>query len=361
MTLKEKIMSPRRQFLLSLAAVGASSVLSRGPLWAETAGPANRQLIDVHHHIVPPKYLTEAPVHEWLLKQTVNRSTVLDWTPARAVEEMDRTGTRIAISSISVPGVWFDDAPPDKQVELGRRVAREWSEYAARLMSDYPGRFGLFAPIPLPDIDGSLRAIEYALDVLKADGIGLFTSYGNKWPAHPDFAPVFEELNRRKAIAYFHPTTPLCCRGLAPGVPPPLIEYPTDTTRAIMQIVLSGMAHRLPDIRYIFAHAGGTLTAAVGRFASLVPHTEQLAQRLPHGLEYELRRFYYDTANSAAAITMNALMTLTPVSHILFGTDSPFIPVSVTADALDRLGLKPADLHAIQYGNAERLWPRFKA
>jgi predicted TIM-barrel fold metal-dependent hydrolase len=295
------------------------------------------------------------PVRKWLLSQTVNRQTILDWTPARAIEEMDQNGIATAVSSIAVPGVWFED------VALGRRLARDWNDYGASLARQYPGRFGLFATIPLPDTEGSLEEIEYALGVLKADGIGLFTSYGDKYPGDPSFAPVFEELNRRKAVVYFHPTTPACCRGLTPGVPAPLIEYPTDTTRAIMHILLSGLAARLPDIRFIFSHAGGTMTAAVGRFASLIPNTESLAQRMPHGLEYELAKFYYDTANSAAAITMNALMKLVPVSHILLGTDSPYVPVSVTADALEALGLSSEDLQAIETNNALALLPRLKA
>lgn len=333
-------------------------MLGSRPLFAQTSVPSGkrrRDLIDVHHHIVPPKYIAAEPVRKWLMSQTVNRQTILEWTPEKAVEEMDEDGVATAVSSIAVPGVWFDD------VALGRSLSRDWNEYAAALEQQYPGRFGLFATVPLPDTDGSLKEIEYALDVLKADGIALFTSYGDKYPADPSFAPVFEELNRRKTVVFFHPTTPACCRGLTPGVPPPLIEYPTDTTRAIMQILLSGLAARLPDIRYIFAHAGGTLTAAVGRFASLIPNTDSLKQRLPHGLEYELAKFYYDTANSAAPITMDALMKLVPVSHILLGTDSPYVPVSVTVNALERLGLSSTDLHAIESGNAKALLPRLGA
>jgi predicted TIM-barrel fold metal-dependent hydrolase len=124
---------------------------------------------------------------------------------------------------------------------------------------------------------------------------------------------------------------------------------------------MSGLAARMPDIRFVFSHAGGTMTAAVGRFASLIPNTESLSQRLPHGLEYELAKFYYDTANSAAPITMDALMKLVPVSHIMLGTDSPFVPVSVTVDALEKLGLSRVDLRAIEMDNALALMPQLKA
>src|SRR6202049_2811823 len=125
------------------------------------------------------------------------------------------------------------------------------------MAKDFPGRFGFFAAVPLPDTEGSLREIAYALDVLKADGIGFLTSYGDKWPGDLAYAPVFDELNRRKAVVYFHPTAPNCCRTLIPDVPEALTEYPQDTTRAITSLLYSGSFTRFSGIRFIFSHAGG--------------------------------------------------------------------------------------------------------
>src|SRR5581483_3006728 len=162
-----------------------------------------------------------------------------------ALEDMDRSGIALALRSIIQPSASVPD------VEKARRVARQSNEYGARLVRDHPGRFGSFATLPMTDPDASLKEIEYGLDTLKANGIGLMTSYGDKYLGDAAFAPVWEELNRRKAVVYTHPLTPDCCRNTVPGVPPGVIEYATDTTRTIASLVFSGSAARYPNIRWI--------------------------------------------------------------------------------------------------------------
>jgi len=140
--------------------------------------------------------------------------------------------------------------------------------------------------------------IAYALDTLKADGIGLLTSYGDKWLGDPAFAPVMEELNRRKAIVYTHPTTASCCGNLIPDVPDAIVEWGTDTTRTIAGLV-SGTAARCRDVTFIFSHGGGTMPFLAERFQRLPQANPKVAARLPGGVDAELRRFYYDTAQAA--------------------------------------------------------------
>jgi predicted TIM-barrel fold metal-dependent hydrolase len=214
--------------------------------------------------------------------------------------------------------------------------------------------------MPMPDIDGSLKEIAYALDTLKADGIGLMTSYGDKWPGDPMFHPVFEELDRRKAVVYFHPTTASCCGNLIAGVAPATIEWPVDTARAVVSLLFSGSLVRYPNIRFIFSHAGGALPALSGRIANFVKRDKNAAKYAPQGALAELVKLYYDTANASAAPSMAALMAMAPASQIVFGSDYPYFTLEEKVEGLAKLRMTAADRQAINRGNAARIMPQYQ-
>jgi predicted TIM-barrel fold metal-dependent hydrolase len=346
----------RREFLKSAGVAGVGTLLASDGLSPQnpslTAAPRAKR-IDVHHHILPPPYMLRARDRVLAISDR-DHARLVNWTPAGAIEEMDQTGIATAITSLGLPGVWFGGA------KAARTLARSCNEYAAKMVSDYPGRFGFFAAVPLPDQEGSLREAEYALDVLKADGIGLVSSYDNKWPGDVTFAPVFQELNRRKAIIFIHPAVPGCCDHLMPGIPASTIEFLFDTTRAITSLLVNGTFSRFPDIRFVFCHAGGTMPVLAARTAALVQRHKEIADRLPNGAAFELKKLYYDVANSTNSSSMAALMNLVPSSQMLFGSDFPYVPAAVTASGLDHFGLSSADLQAINLENATLLFPRLK-
>src|SRR5688572_9550017 len=192
------------------------------------ASAASRTRIDTHHHVFPPPYVAALAA----AKQDSPIATA--WSVARTLEDMERAGVGTSILSVTQPAVTF------AAQDVARRVARESNEWVAKLVADTPQRFGSFATLPMPDVDGTLREIEYALDTLKADGVCLLTSYGDRWLGHASFTPVFDELNRRRAVVYTHPSTADCCRNLLPGVPDTVIEFGTDTSRTITDLVFSG-------------------------------------------------------------------------------------------------------------------------
>src|SRR5262245_1002568 len=343
----------RRDFLKRIATIGAGALLTRSNSGAQTAAGQARR-IDVHQHFVSPDYFA-------LLTRKNASSPVpgfnqwKDYTPEKNLAEMDKAGIATAMLSQTAPGVWFGD------VDEARRIAREMNEYAAaKMVGAYKGRFGLFALLPLPDVEGSLREIEYAFDMLKADGVGLLTSYGDKWLGDAAFAPVFNELNRRKAVVYTHPLEATCCRNLVGGVTPQTLEYPTDTTRTLMSLVASDTVTRSPDIKLIFSHAGGTLVSIAGRFLGNAVTAENLARPAETNSRlYHVRRFYYDTAGSANPVQMQSLKLLVPTAQIVFGTDFPFANPSATVTGVDASGFTPQELRGIYRENALKFLPKY--
>ncbi len=311
--------------------------------------PAHR--IDVHHHILPPNYV--ARIGSDRIGPMIVAGKTPVWTPQHSIEAMNRNGIEKAITSISAPGLWCSDAAQT------RALTRECNDYAAQMRLDHPGRFGMFASLPLPDIESSLQEIGYALDTLRADGVGLLTNYDGKYPGDPIFAPVFDELNRRKAVVYFHPTDAPCCHAHSLGVelPAATLDFPFDTTKAVTSLLFSGTFSRCRDIRFIFSHAGGTIPFLAERIARLEARPEFRAG-VPDGVMFELKRLFFDTALSANSLAFSALLKLVAPAQVLFGSDYPFAPettMAATIRGLSELGLPDDVLKAIERDNALRL------
>ncbi len=344
----------RREFLATVAAFGITAVTPARTLIAQTtAVSAKPGIIDVHHHIVPPFYLAENRDRIVAAGGGRINPAYLSWTPEQTLAAMDKNDVATAVLSLSGSAFWSGDR------EAGARTARRVNEYAADLVRTHPGRFGLFAIIPLPDTEASLREIEYAYSVLKADGIELVTSYDDKWLGHPDYETVLEELNRRKSVVFVHPTTPLCCRTLLPDVSPILIEIPQDTARAVTNLLFTGTFSRFKDIRFIFCHAGGNVPMLLGRMHQYGP--KNIAEKAPNGIEYELKRLHYDIAGTAYKPAIAALTSLVPTTQILFGSDHPMVPLAETAEGMMQVGFSAENLRQIGRENALALLPGLKA
>lgn len=337
----------RRGLLTGLLGLGAAAALPGCASPAPTAATPLR--IDTHHHAFSPAYVAE------LDKVGQAPPIVKNWSLDRTLDDMAKAGVATAILSVTTPQASFTDAAG------ARRIARECNEYMAQLGRDHPGRFGSFAMLPMQDTEGALRELAYALDTLKADGIGLLTSYGEKWLGHPQFAPVMDELNRRRAILYTHPTAANCCRAVQPEVPATVIEFQTDTTRTITDIVFSGTAARCPDLRFIFSHAGGTVPFLAERLVKMPVIDPRLAPRVPRGVMFELQRFFYDTAWSMHAPALAALTRMVKVSQVLFGSDYPYRTGQDHVQGIVEFGFSEAELRAIDRNNALRLMPRWQA
>ena len=340
----------RRNFLAGAGALGAATVLSGRDARAQAA---TAKVIDTHYHYYPPTYQKS-----WLdwedARKIPHFATQVGWTPDKGLEELDKNGITTGVLSIaSTPGTWFNLDPA-----AAGAMVRTCQDFGAEMVRDHKGRFGLFAPLSMLDIDATLKEIEYVFDTLKADGIGLQSNYGDKWLGNPLYKPVLEELNRRKATVYVHPLVANCCAQLSVGAFPAVLEVPHDTTRTVTSLLLSGSFTRMPDIKWLFSHAGGTIPMLAGRIAAFYGHSTRGDQvsMTADGIFEQFRKLHYDTANATSPPAMAALMKLVPTSQITFGSDYPYFPDSQIED-IRKMGLSAADLAAIESGNAIRLLP----
>ncbi len=307
--------------------------------------------IDVHQHVLPPDYVKALDVAGL---SRAGGIPIPPWSPATAIEMMDRQAIGLGMLSISSPGVHFgDDAK-------ARSLARRCNEYAAHVVADRSDRFGAFGILPMPDVDGSLAEIGHALDALKLDGIVLMTSHGDgRYLGDEAFDLVLEELHRRSAVVFVHPTLPSPAANVT--IPGFATEFVFDTSRAIANLVWNGAAERFANIRFIFAHAGGAAPYLAWRW-SLLDGFPQMRERAPRGFLHYLRNFYYDTALSGSEFALSALTKLVSSDHILFGSDFPFAPLAVGAASAqgvaDFAGFDYEDRTRIGTGNATRLFGR---
>jgi 6-methylsalicylate decarboxylase len=293
--------------------------------------------IDVHHHILPDFYIEAVGVGPITDQAPRFARAALDWTPGKSLQAMDECGVDTAYLSISAPGLGAEAARPT--------LARRCNDYMADMGRRHRGRFGMFAALPLPDVAASLAEIRHCREQLNAAGYGLLSSYGNRHLGDPAFRPVFEELNRARAIVFVHPTITDACRALLPGIPASILEFPLDTTRCAMSLLYSGVLRDCPDIRFIFSHAGGAVPFLCNRMARL-DAVDEFAEKTGGQAMALLQRQYYDTALSATPQALAALEAFVPSSQILYGSDFPF--------AVGMMGKSIAALEA-RYGATERL------
>jgi predicted TIM-barrel fold metal-dependent hydrolase len=298
----EKRLSRRR--VVGGLAAAALAPLGAWPMRVASAA-AGRGIIDVHAHFQPP-----------VMRAMNIPGPMNGWSLEKQIEDMDQAGVVRALLSVTTPGV-------PATGEAARRIARETNEYAAKLAADHGRRFGFFLCLPMDDLDAALAEVSHGFDVLRAQGVGLFTSYEGRYLGDPHFDPLFAELNRRKAVAYVHPAGAACCTRVIREVPDTVVEYGTDTTRAIASYVYRGAARRFPDVKMIWSHSGGTMPHLIERF-DFIDRTGQSKEQAPDGFRASAARFWYDIAQASNPVATRSLRSVVPMERIVFGTDYPF-------------------------------------
>lgn len=314
--------------------------------------------IDTHAHYLPSEYLRAAKAA--YPDGPDGMPGFPAWDVESALESMAELDISSAVLSVSTPGVHFGDDG------AARALARSVNEEGARLVHDHPSRFGLFASLPLPDVEGSLEEIDFAFDTLGVDGVVLMTNARGIYLGDGTLDPVFEELNRRRAVVFIHPTSAYCpaCHGSGLDFPRAMIEFLFDSTRAVTNLILSGTLARNPYIRLIVPHAGATLPVLAERIVAVAS-----GLRFDEGSRRDeifgvLRSLYYDLAGFPLPTMLRALADISEPTRILYGSDWPFTPQHAAlqlSEDLDATPLIDDEWRAqIFRHNALELLPRLK-
>ncbi|KAI9745010.1 MAG: hypothetical protein M1818_001288 [Claussenomyces sp. TS43310] len=312
--------------------------------------------IDVHHHFYP----------EVFTKALQNAGgdpsgwTIPEWTLEADQQLAKDLGIQTTILSMTAPGACIETDP-----KAAANLARQSNEVAASIRDRHASSYGFFASLPdLLNTREALEEIEYSLDHLKADGVILFTRYGtdNHYLGHPDFRPIWIELNRRKTVVFIHPTHAVDTNLVNSHLPQPMFDYPHETGRTAMDLILSGTMPLVADCKIILSHAGGTLPYLIDRAAGMVPHTAFTTGKATGELLEEARQFYYDTALSSNPLVLDMLLKFAKKGHVLFGSDFPNAPregiAYFTRNLDDHLGAEASE--SLGYDNAVALFPRLQ-
>jgi 6-methylsalicylate decarboxylase len=308
--------------------------------------------VDLHHHVIPDFYW-DASNEDGNAAGGINPPP---WSLDGAIAYLDEAGIDVAVASISTPGVHFgDDA-------AARKLARQVTEYLADVKRNRPDRFGGFAILPLPDIEGALEQVEYALDVLELDGVSVMTNAGGSYLGDSRFDPIFAELQRRAAVVFVHPTASPDPIAHTLGLPDTLLDYPVDTSRAIAKLHFSNTLARTPDVKYVFVHAGGTIPFVASRFA-IVDEMDVIPGAQERGAFAEaLPRLYWDTASAFGDPVLHMLRSVTGIENVVFGTDYPYPRDAISIGGLHQLQntaeLDDDERRGVLGGSAARLIPR---
>ena len=305
--------------------------------------------IDTHHHMLPDFFWQETENAE----APVGGLAPLRWSKEVTLSFMDDASIDVAVLSLSTPGVHTGDSTK------ARTLARRCNEFAAGLVGARPDRFMSLASLPLPDVDASLEELSYAIDVLGLDGFVLFTNSNGVYLGDAALEPVFEELERRKAVVFVHPNPSPDAVAHSLGLPDNLLEFPTDTNRAVAQMHYTNRFARTPNVKYIFSHAGGSIPYLAARFA-IIDEMGFVAGGEQRGTAADMfRRMYWDTALAASDPVLRMLRDIAGISQILFGTDFPYqrrdLAVKSKQQILHSSALDDLERRAILDGNASSL------
>ena len=308
--------------------------------------------IDVHCHMISNAYLEAVKAHGMEMDEGF---PIPGWDADAHLQFMDEAGIRTSVLTMPAPQPYFGDGAESAA------ICRKYNEEAAALKALHPGRFLFCAALPLPDVERALEEAKYALEVLGADGVKLASNSYGQYLGDPELEPLMAYLNSRKAVIITHPHKPSAANDkLIAAVPLASYEYLAETTRAILNMVAHDVLVRYPELKVVVPHCGSFLPNALPRFKGLLPVMINQGYMQPVDVDANISRLYFDLAGAATDDVIESLLTITEPSHILYGSDYPYVAAPALVGAKKSLearlashGLDPED---VLFRNAARLF-----
>ena len=308
--------------------------------------------VDVHSHMIPDSYMEAVKAHGMEMDEGF---PIPSWSADAHLKFMDEAGIKTSVLTMPAPQPYFGDGAESAA------ICRKFNEAAAALKALHPGRFLFCAALPLPDVGKALEEARYALEVLKADGVKLATNCYGQYLGDPELDHLMAYLNSRKAVVITHPHKPSAVNdNLIAAVPLASYEYLAETTRAILNMVAHDVLVRYPDLKVVVPHCGSFLPNALPRFKGLMPVMVKQGYMQPVDVDANISNLYFDLAGAATDDVIESLLKITEPSHILYGSDYPYVAAQALTGAKRSLesrlaahGLDPQDILS---NNAARLF-----
>ncbi len=274
--------------------------------------------IDFHAHAILPSYVTalktlgiDAAAEEGF--------PLPKWSAENHLQFMDTAGIDFAILSMATPHI------------SDKNAAREINHEFAELCRRFPKKFGFVATLPLPNVESSIDEFKFATEKLGALGVKVASNSDGVYLGDERLDPIFAALNEKNSLVIIHPSPArlLPREGVVTGKVMALFEYPTDTTRAILNMLANRTLEKFPRLKVIVPHCGSFLPYMKQRAASMFQMLAAMNLMEPVNFAAGFEKLFFDTAGDPMPEQFDMLLQVASLDKIIFGTDYPYVPAQV--------------------------------
>jgi 6-methylsalicylate decarboxylase len=279
-------------------------------------------IVDAHAHYHPRAYTaalaaaTGRPAGSFAMSADVDTDD--DAHIRRRLEMMDEAGVKVQVLT---PAGGRAPYFADKAAAVA--AARLYNDRTAELVARHPDRFKAFVSVPMPHVEASLEELRRGMDELGMIGLNLHISALDRSIAEDEFLPIYEEMNRRRGIIFFHPATnSACCSMISDYGFGGAVGTSLEDAVIALHLIAKKIPSKCPDITYIIPHFGGPVAMLLDRLNN---QFSMASKGLPEPPKDTARRFYYDTVGHGSHAALHCAIMAYGADHVLVGSDFPVL------------------------------------